>query len=262
MGRSQAPEAPPAVFPAILEAMKELFRSGRKLRPARPGAAAPAAGKDVNAFLAKLAATPKSSGDARLIFSLDATASREFAWDIASRQQAEMFQAARELGGINVQLCYFRGFGEFFASDWHVDGGSLLELMSTIRCRAGATQIGRLLAHARDEHRRRQVKALIHVGDAMEENLDPLAQLAGELGVLRVPLFLFHEGHDSLARRAFDELARLSGGACCTFDASSGSQLRELLKAVAVFAAGGLGALQDFSKRSGQGVQLLERQLR
>ena len=79
---------------------------------------------------------------------------------------------------------------------------------------------------------------------------------------LRVPLFMFHEGFDSHARKAFEEIARLSGGACCRFDAGSASQLRELLKAVAVFAAGGLAALQDFSKRSGQQVKLLERQLR
>ena len=244
--------------------MKDLFRSDRKRQPTRTGAGKPApAGKqDVRAFLDKLAVTPKSSGDARLIFALDATASREFAWDIASQQQAEMFQATRDLGGLNVQLCYFRGFGEFFASDWHSDGRKLLELMTGIQCRAGATQIGRLLRHVVEENRVRRVKAVVYVGDAMEESLDRLAQLAGQLGVLQAPLFMFHEGYDGHSRRAFEELARLSGGACCQFDAGSASQLRELLRAVAVFAAGGLSALQDFSKRSGQNVKLLERQLR
>ena len=244
--------------------MKELFRSDSKRQPARDSAGKPApAGKqDVNAFLAKLAATPKTAGDARLIFALDATHSREFTWDIASQQQAEMFQATRNLGGLNVQLCYFRGFGEFFASDWHPDSRQLLELMTGIRCRAGATQIGRLLKHVQEENKVKRVKAVVYVGDAVEENLDRLAHLAGRLGVLQVPLFLFHEGYDEQARRAFEELARLSGGACSRFDAGSASQLRELLRAVAVFAAGGLAALQDFSKRSGQSVKLLERQLR
>ena len=244
--------------------MKELFRPGRK-PPARAdaGKPAPAAGKqDVQAFLAKLATAPKTAGDARLIFALDATASREQTWDIASKQQSEMFRATRDLGGLNVQLCYFRGFGEFHASRWHHDSGPLLDLMTGIRCRAGATQIGRLLKHVQKENRRRRVKAVVYVGDSMEENIDPLAQLAGQLGVLRVPLFLFHEGHDLIARRAFEDLARLSGGACCRFDAGSASQLRELLKAVAVYAAGGLAALQDMSRCSGEGVKLLERQLR
>ena len=244
--------------------MKDLFRSDRKRQPARTGAGKPAAAgkQDVQAFLSRLAATPKSAGDARLIFALDATASREFTWDMASKQQAEMFQATRDLGGLNVQLCWFRGFGEFQASDWHTDGGQLLELMTEIRCRAGATQIGRLLRHVQAENKVKRVKAVVYVGDAMEESLDRLAHLAGQLGVLRVPLLMFHEGYDGHARKAFEELARLSGGACCRFDAGSASQLRDLLKAVAVFAAGGLTALQDFSKRSGQQVKLLERQLR
>ena len=244
--------------------MKELFRPGRKQQPVRTGAGkpAPVGQRDVKAFLAKLAATRKTAGDARLIFALDATASREYTWDVASRQQSEMFRATRDLGGLNVQLCYFRGFGEFHTSRWHQDSGPLLDLMMTIHCRAGATQIGRLLRHAQKENKFKRVKAVIYVGDAMEENIDRLGHLAGQLGVLRVPLFMFHEGCDQLARRAFEELARLSGGACCRFDSGSAGQLRELLEAVAVFAAGGRGALRDFSKRSGEGVKLLERQLR
>ncbi len=244
--------------------MKDLFRPDRKRQPARAGAGKPAAAgkQDVRAFLAKLAATPRGAGDARLIFALDATASREFAWDVASKQQAEMFRAARELGGLDVQLCYFRGFGEFHASDWHDDSGRLLELMTEIRCRAGATQIGRLLRHVLAENKARRVKAVVHVGDAMEESLDRLAPLAGRLGVLQVPLFMFHEGCDDHARKAFAELARLSGGACCRFEAGSARQLRELLAAVAVFAAGGRAALRDFSKRSGRQVKLLEGQLK
>lgn len=246
--------------------MKELFRPGGKRQPVQTGAGkpapAPAGKRDVQAFLSKLAATPKGAGDARLIFALDATASREHTWELASRQQSEMFRATRDLGGLNVQLCHFRGFGEFHASHWHRDSGPLLDLMTGIRCRAGLTQIGRLLKHVRKENGIRPVKAVVYVGDAMEEHLDRIAHLAGELGVLRVPLFMFHEGHDNLARRAFEELARLSGGACCSFDSGSADQLRELLKAVAVFAAGGLPALADLSKRSGQGVKLLERQLR
>ncbi len=252
---------------AILNPMKELFRSRRNPPSARAGKPSVANKSnsdknEVGAFLAKLAAMPKTAGDARLIFALDATSSREFTWDLASGQQAEMFQATRELGGLNVQLCHFRGFGEFYASDWHTDGRRLLDVMTGIRCRAGTTQIARLLKHVLAENRRKRVKAVVYVGDAVEESIDRLGHVAGQLGVLQVPLFMFHEGHDQGARRAFEELARLSGGACCRFDAGSAGQLRELLKAVAVFAAGGLAALRDLSKRSGQGVKLLERQLR
>ena len=96
----------------------------------------------------------------------------------------------------------------------------------------------------------------------MEENLDVLAQLAGKLGLLNVPLFMFQEHDDPVARKAFLELSRLSGGAYSQFDRASADHLKDLLKAVAVYAAGGLKALQDFSKSSSQEVKLLEQQLK
>jgi hypothetical protein len=72
---------------------------------------------------------------------------------------------------------------------------------------------------------------------------------------------MFHEGPDPVAQRAFKEIARLTRGAYCAFDASSAGQLRDLLSAVAVYAAGGQKALQDFSKGRNQVVQQLTRQL-
>ena len=70
----------------------------------------------------------------------------------------------------------------------------------------------------------------------MEEDVDRLAKLAGELGLIGVPVFLFQEGREPKAERAFREIARLSRGAYCPFDAGSAKQLRELLTAVAVYA--------------------------
>ncbi len=95
----------------------------------------------------------------------------------------------------------------------------------------------------------------------MEEDVDGLCQLAGELGMLRVPAFVFQEGQEPVARQAFEQIARLSCGAYCSFDASSAQQLRELLSAVAVYAAGGRRALKDYSRRAGREVMLLTSQL-
>ena len=44
----------------------------------------------------------------RLIFALDATASREAIWDIAAQLQARMFEEAAKIGGLDVELIYFR----------------------------------------------------------------------------------------------------------------------------------------------------------
>jgi hypothetical protein len=92
----------------------------------------------------------------------------------------------------------------------------------------------------------------------MEENIDDLSAVAGELGLLGMPVFLFQEGNDTKAETAFREIARLTGGAYCRFDAGSAAQLRELLSAVAVYAAGGRKALEDYSGGKGGARGLLE----
>lgn len=198
---------------------------------------------DIDAFLKKAARTPRPGGGGRLIFALDATASREPTWDRASHLQAEMFQTAAALGGLEVQLVFYRGFRECKASGWVRNANDLLKRMLQIRCYGGLTQIGRMLAHAAKETNKRKVDALVFVGDAFEEDIDRVSHEAGKLGMLGTPAFLFQEGGDPLATRGFNEIARLTGGACCRFDTGSAEQLRALLRAVAAFAAGGRAAL-------------------
>jgi cytosine/adenosine deaminase-related metal-dependent hydrolase len=158
-------------------------------------------------------------------------------------------------------MAYYRGFGEFQAGSWSANSQDLVRQMGAVYCLGGHTQIERVLRHAIEETRRKAINALVFVGDCMEEDVDGLCQLAGELGMLRVPAFVFQEGQEPVARQAFEQIARLSGGAYCSFDASSARQLRELLSAVAVYAAGGRRALQDYSRRAGREVLRLTSQL-
>jgi len=220
---------------------------------------------EVDAFLAKVAGTPvvKASGTrGRMIFAMDATASREPTWDRACHIQAEMFLETEALGGLDIQLCYYRGFREFSKTAWLGSSAELLAQMRNVRCAGGMTQIERVLSHAAAESRKKKVDALVFVGDCMEEDIDQLCHVAGELGILGVPAFLFHEGDDAAAERTFREIARLSGGAYCRFDASSAQQLRDLLSAVAVYAAGGRRALEDFGQRQGGVALRLTQQLK
>lgn len=222
-------------------------------------------GSEIDAFLRKVASTPavKSSGQSgRLIFALDATASREPAWDHACHLQARMFEETAALGGLAIQLCYYRGLNEFRATDWLTNAADLQHRMAAVHCLGGHTQIRKVLRHAIRETRLTKVDALVFVGDSMEEAFDELSQLAGELGIHKVPVFLFHEGGDAVARHAFKQIARLTDGAYCPFDAGSARQLRDLLSAVAVYAAGGRRALEKFSKTRGEKVVLLTRQIR
>lgn len=219
----------------------------------------------VDAFLAHVAATPVTApgaaGGGRLMFALDATASREDTWAEAQKLHADMFDAAAALGGLAVQLVYYRGLGECRAAGWTADPGRLHALLSKVDCVGGETQIGRVLRHALDEAAKGPVHAVVFVGDCMEENVDHLCRLAGELGLRGVPLFVFHEGHDEMAARAFTQMARLSGGACCRFDLAAPEQLRALLRAVATYAAGGRPALAELGRREGGMVLQLTHQM-
>jgi len=226
----------------------------------------PAAGKkaEVEAFLRQLAAMPAAkpaSGRGRLVFAMDATASREPSWDRACRIQGEMFEATAALGGLDVQLVFYRGFNECKASRWLASATDLHRAMRQVFCIGGETQISRVLRHALKETAKQKVDALVFVGDAMEEKLDELCAAAGELGILGVPVFIFHEGNDAAAGHAFQEIARLTRGAYCRFDAGSADQLRALLGAVAAYAAGGRQALADYGKSAGGAALLLARQL-
>ena len=164
-------------------------------------------------------------------------------WDTACRLQADMFREAAAIGGLDVQLVYYRGLGECRASRWVSQAERLAALMERIDCRGGHTQIGKIITHAKRESQATKVQALVFVGDAMEESPDTLAHEAGELGRLAVPVFMFQEGHDPEVEHVFREIARLTHGAYCRFDPGAARQLAELLHAVAVFAVGGTAAL-------------------
>ena len=199
-------------------------------------------GSEVDAFLADLKAkTPSARG--RLIFALDATASREATWDTACKLQASMFREAASAGGLDLQLVYYRGLNECRASTWICDPARLGKIMSGIMCRAGVTQIGKVLDHAVKEARMLPVAALVFVGDALEEDADTVVPAAHELGRLGVRAFMFQEGHDRAVEHVFRQIADTTKGAYCRFNPGAAHQLAELLRAVAVFATGGMPAL-------------------
>jgi hypothetical protein len=242
-------------------------RSGRTPAPA-DGARAPApqsTRSEIDVFLSKVKSLAPATGSGqrgRLIFALDATMSRQPTWDTACRLQADMFREAAAIGGLDVQLVYYRGLTECRASRWVSKAERLAALMEQIDCRGGHTQIAKIISHAKRETQTKKVQALVFVGDAMEEKLDDLCHGAGELGLLGVPAFMFQEGNNPITEQAFREIARLSHGAFCRFDVGAAHQLAELLRAVAAYAAGGMRALADLSARQQAGAMKLLAQMR
>jgi len=217
---------------------------------------------EVDAFLKEVRGlAPVGEGRGRLIFALDATMSRQPTWDLAQSIQGQMFAATRAQGGLEVQLVYFRGAGECRASRFMSGGAGLQSAMAAIDCREGRTQIAKVLRHARTESAAQRVAALVFIGDACEESPIELSRLAGELGLLGVKAFMFQEGFDLVARLAFREIARVTGGAYATFDRSAPQKLAELLAAVAAYAVGGVRELERRAREGEAAAQLLLSQL-
>lgn len=215
-------------------------------------------------FLRELRSTPNLKAVAqrgRLIFALDATASREPTWDQARRVQARMFEVAGTLGGLEVQLCWYRGFDEFDVCGWFRDAEGLRIAMERITCRSGYTQIERVFRHTVNEAKRAAVNALVFVGDALEEPAEPLYALATQFALRGTRAFLFQEGDNPQVGSAFREIARISGGACVRFDHDSPTRLAALLRGVAAFAAGGMDALRELARQEGGVTQELIHQL-
>jgi len=220
---------------------------------------------DVDTFLAKVRNMPPvapSGSRGRLILAMDATMSRQHSWDTALAIQGDMFAETGRIGGLDVQLVYFRGFRECRASKWTSDTEGLARLMSGIRCMGGNTQILRVLKHVKQEAAAGKVNACVYIGDAMEESIDHLAHVAGEIGLLGIPFFMFQEGRDPAAETGFREISRLTQGAYFRFGADSARILRELLAAVAVYAAGGRAALARHADQRGGASTLLLEQLK
>ena len=214
----------------------------------------------VAAFLDQVNAMPTLSAGARgkLVIALDATMSRQPTWDLACSLQAEMFRTASSIGGLAIQLVYFRGLAECRASRFVSDGQTLSAMMNKIRCEGGQTQIGRVLDHLRDAAKRDGVRAFVYVGDAMEESADLILARAGEIGLLGIRGFIFQEGQDPQAERVFRDIARLTGGAYARFDHSAPATLADLLRAAAAYAAGGREALLNLARQGGASALLLQ----
>jgi hypothetical protein len=200
-----------------------------------------------------LTARKLTSVGGRLLFGIDATASRQESWNVACRSQADMFREAGE--GLSVSLIYFRGDGECKATPWVTSAETLVRAMRKIEVLTGMTQIGKILRHALREHEQASVQAVIYVGDAMEESIDELSGLATKLGAQKLPAYMFQEGKDDEVERAFKLIAKNSGGAYFKFGTDSPqavAQFSDTLNAVAKLATGDSSAIAAITHKKGE----------
>ena len=186
----------------------------------------------------------------RLIFAIDATASREATWTLARERQADMFRKTAPIGRLEVKLVAYGG-DWCRKSPWKSSGDEIARIMNTITCDGGFTQIERVLDYVLREHATAPVQAVTFIGDACEEELDVLAGKAHKLGATGVPLYMFQEGRDPAVRNIFRLLALKSGGEYFEFDPEKPRAvelLSEQLNTVARLVVGDVEALTDQRK--------------
>jgi hypothetical protein len=179
---------------------------------------------------------------ARVIFAVDATASREASWNVARDLQAKMFIEAGAAGLLQLQLVYFQA-NTCRASKWATRGEELARWMGAIQCETGLTQIEKVLQHALREHEKAPVHGITFIGDSMEENIDKLGALADELGAAGVPVHMCQEGDDIIARNAFRLLALKTGGTYSAFNSAMPQTIERLSAELNKIARGAVAAI-------------------
>jgi hypothetical protein len=197
--------------------------------------------------------TPKRP---RLIFAVDATASREPAW-AAARQVTDALVKALP-GELDVALAVHGGSRVHTFTDFTNNAAALRDQAAGVHCHAGLTRLLPILA-ASLKHP--AVRVVVYIGDVFEENLHRGRAVADSMGAQGTKLIVLHDTADPAARHhaeTFWDLAKRTGGCVLPFDASAPGRLRDLLSAVAVYAVGGEALLRERRRELPGAVALLE----
>jgi hypothetical protein len=173
----------------------------------------------------------------RLIFAVDATASREPAW-AAARQVTDVLVKALP-GELDVALAVHGGSRVHTFTAFTNNANTLRDHAAGVACVAGLTRLLPILAVSL---KRPAVRVVVYIGDVFEESVLEGRRLTDAMGGQGTRLIVLHDTADPAAHRdteVFWDLAKRTGGCVLPFDASASSRLRDLLSAVAVYAVGG-----------------------
>jgi hypothetical protein len=179
----------------------------------------------------------------RLVFAVDATASREPAWS-AARQVTDALVKTLP-GALDVALAVHGGSRVHTFTAFTSDANTLRDRAAGVTCQAGVTRLLPILAASLKQQR---VQVVIYIGDVFEEGVIHGRRLADAMGAQGTKLIVLHDTADPTSRRDADvfwDLANRTGGCVLPFDASAPSRLRDLLSAVAVYAVGGEKLLRE-----------------
>ena len=179
----------------------------------------------------------------RLVFAVDATASREPAWAVARLVTDALVKALP--GELDVAFAVHGGSRVHTFTAFTNDATTLRDRAAGVACEAGLTRMLPILSASL---RRPAVGVVIYVGDVFEESVVQGRRLADAMGEQGTKLIVLHDTADPAARRdaeVFWDLAKRTGGCVLPFDTSASGRLREILSAVAVYAVGGEKLLRE-----------------
>jgi hypothetical protein len=209
-----------------------------KIRAARP--AKPQAGTQ---------AAPVPARRPRLVFAVDATASRQATWDSAKQITDRMFDAIP--GALDVALAVHGADQVHTWTEFGADVARFRAQAAAVRCESGHTRLCELMQRTLDAG---GVKVMSYIGDAFEESPDEAFALADRCKLRGIKLVILADQADAPTLRVFRELADRTGGALLDFRSGELDLMGEVLGAVAALAIGGRKLLE--SKRTA-GARLL-----
>jgi hypothetical protein len=201
----------------------------------------------------ELLAAALAGGRPRMVFAIDGTASREDAWSTAQDVTDALFAAVP--GVLDVALAVHGGGELHTFSGFSANAAAIRRAAADVTCRAGGTRLVEILERVRDEPR---VKVLLYIGDAFEEFEEDAVAAAQDLARAGTRCIILQDGDDEYAESVFGMIAELTGGALLPFDGTAVGRLRDLLRAVATLAAGGVKLLEARQKALPGARQLLE----
>lgn len=179
----------------------------------------------------------------RLVFAIDATASREPAWQAAKATTDALFHALP--GQLDIALAVHSGSRLTAFTDFASDPAPLRQAASLLQCEAGITRLLDILERTRDA----SAKVLIYIGDVFEEDLQRAEHLATSLRLRGTRVIIFHDRAQApsldVSAEAFHMIARITQGAVLPFDHTATAALRDALEAIATLAVGGVKLLQQ-----------------
>lgn len=179
----------------------------------------------------------------RLVFGVDATASREPTWTSAKQITDRMFDAIP--GALDVALAVHGGSQLHTFTEFSADPQAFRAQAARVRCEAGQTQICELLHRAIEAG---GVRVVSYIGDAFEEMPEEAFALADRCKLRGIKVVILADQAGEHALQVFREIAERTGGAVLDFRSGELDLMGEVLEGVAALALGGRKLLASSAK--------------